>query len=262
MRVPELTATFNKHFNQDKTPQQIKSALSNHKFTCGRNVGNPKGTCLIYTPEQVKWLRENVTGHSHADIASMLNETFNDNKTAEQIKSYLSNHGLNTGRTGCFEKGMKPWNTGTKGVVKPNSGNFKKGTVPSNCKPLWSERICSKDGFILMKVPERDPHTGFPTRHKHKHVWLWEQANGPVPEGMAVVFIDSDKLNCVLENLMLVSRAELLSLNLLDYKNKPAELKQSVLALAKLEAKARFRTSPARGRGKNKKSKGATQWAE
>jgi len=74
--------------------------------------------------------------------------------------------------------------------------------VPPNRKPLGAEHICSKDGFILMKVPERDPHTGFPTRYKHKHVHIWEQAHGPVP-----------------------------------YKNTPDSIKPSVLALSTLEVK-------------------------
>jgi hypothetical protein len=43
---------------------------------------------------------------------------------------------------------------------------------------------------------------------------------------------------------------ELLSLNLHGYKDSPEELKPSVLALAKIEAKARIRTHPARGRKK------------
>jgi len=104
-----------------------------------------------------------------------------------------------------------------------------------------------------MKVPERDPHTGFPTRYKHKHVWIWEQSNGPVPEGMAVVFIDADKQNCNLDNLMLVTRNELLLLNLHKYKDQPAEIRPSILALAKVEAAAGFRTMgrvPGAGRKK------------
>ena len=45
-----------------------------------------------------------------------------------------------------------------------------------------------------------------------------------------------------------LTRAELLAMNLHDYKNQPEELKPSVLALALLEAKAGTRTRPARGR--------------
>ena len=51
------------------------------------------------------------------------------------------------------------------------------------------------------------------------------------------MFKDGDLLNIEPENLMLVSRAELLVLNQNGYKDAPAELKPSILALAKLEVK-------------------------
>ena len=61
--------------------------------------------------------------------------------------------------------------------------------------------------------------------------------NGPVPEGMVVAFRDSDKLNIEPENLMLISRAELLRLSQHGYKDAPDKLKLSILALTKLEVK-------------------------
>ena len=33
------------------------------------------------------------------------------------------------GEKGWFKKGTNPWNTGTTGLVKPNSGSFKKGMI-------------------------------------------------------------------------------------------------------------------------------------
>jgi hypothetical protein len=259
--LPEVTTTFNALFDLRKTARQVHGIYSNHKIhRVRRGPGKGKGKARSYTPEQIEWLMANYAGRSHADITARLNSRFGINKTIEQIKTFLGNRHLDTGRTGCFEKGHKPWNNGTKGqkLTGPNAGTFKKGSAPPNRKPLWDERICSKDGFILMKVPERDPHTGFPTRYKHKHVWIWEQAHGPVPEGMAVMFIDSDKLHCELDNLMLVTRGELLVLNLHAYKDTPAELKPSIMALARLEAKAGIRTTgrvPGAGRKKGASNK-------
>ena len=107
--------------------------------------------------------------------------------------------------------------------------------MPANRKPLGHERVCSKDGYVLIKVAERNPHTGFPTRYKHKHVHIWEQAHGPVPAGQVVIFMDGDKLNFEPQNLMLVTRAQLLRLNKHGYKDAPKDIKPSVLALSKLE---------------------------
>lgn len=41
---------------------------------------------------------------------------------------------LNTGR---FQKGHKPWNTGTKGVKPATSGSFKPGQNANENHPLW-----------------------------------------------------------------------------------------------------------------------------
>jgi hypothetical protein len=37
---------------------------------------------------------------------------------------------------------------------------------------------------------------------------MWEKANGPVPPGHVVVFLDGNRLNIVLNNLMMLSRQE------------------------------------------------------
>jgi len=174
-----------------------------------------------------------------SDLTRAFNKRFGAAKTEGQIRATLRNHNFKCGRTGRFPNGHTPWNAGTKGqgLTGPNPGSFKKGNAPANLKPLGSERVCPKDGFILIKIAERNPYTGFPTRYKHKHVYIWEQANGPVPKGMVVAFIDSDKTRCEEDNLMLISRAELLQLNRQGYKDMPGELKASLLALTKLQVK-------------------------
>ena len=235
-----LTRAFNAQFDMDKTEVAIKSALHNHRIFCGRKHKDRLISRLrIYTTEQAQFLRNNYAGRSVAELTAIFNDRFGTDKTTQQIKTFVSKRGITSGRTGCFEKGHKTWNAGTKGLglTGANKGSFKKGNVPANRKPLGSERICSKDGFMLIKIAEQDPHTGFPTRYKHKHVYIWEQAHGPVPEGMVVAFRDSDKLNIEPENLMLISRAELLRLNKNGYKETQDELKPSVLALSKLEVK-------------------------
>jgi hypothetical protein len=249
MHLRDLTLAFNAQFGENKTEVGIKSTLKRYRIFCGRKPEDRLRPQFIkYTNEQAQFLRDNYAGRSVVGLTAVFNDRFGTDKTTQQIKTFVSNRGITSGRTGCFEKGNKPWNTGTKGLTGANATSFKKGNVPANRKPLGSERTCSKDGYILIKIGEQDPHTGFPTRHKHKHVHIWEQANGPVPEGMIVAFRDSDKLNIEPENLMLISRAELLRLNKNGYKDAPDELKPSVLALSKLEAKT-FDARTKRGLG-------------
>lgn len=238
MNVRDLTKAFNAYFGMKKIESQIKSTLQKHKILCRRA---PKDRLInryrLFTTEQVEFLQDNYTGRSVAELRVMFNAEFDTDMTIEQIKTAVHKRGITSGRTGCFEKGHKSWNKGTKGLTSANKTSFKKGSVPTNRKPIGSERICSKAGYVLIKVVERNPHTGFPTRYKYKHVHIWERDHGPVPDGMVVAFCDGDKRNIEPENLMLISRAELLILNKYKYKDAHAELKPSVLSLAKLEVK-------------------------
>lgn len=193
---------------------------------------------IRYTTGQLEFLRIGYPAMSAKNLTLAFNAQFGANKTEQQIKTVTGNHGIKSGRSGYFENGHKPWNTDTKGRTGANARSFKKGNVPANRKQIGSERICPKNGFVSIKVAEQNPYTGSPTRYKHKHVHIWERDNGPVPKGMVVAFRDSDKTNIEPENLMLISRAELLRLNKHDYKNTPEELKPSVLAMTRLEVKA------------------------
>jgi len=200
-----------------------------------------------FTPGQIGLLREKYKKYSLPVLVWVFNKTCGLALAESQIRSALRNHRILSGRTGHFGRGATPWNAGKKGYMGANPTSFKKGNLPHNHLPLWSERV-GKDGYIEMSVPERNPYTGFPTRYKHKHVWIWEQAHGPRPKGKAVIFKDGNIRNFEPENLLLVSRAELLAMNLHGYKDMPNELKPSVLALAKVEVQAGFRTRPGRGR--------------
>lgn len=241
MNVRDLTTAFNAHFGLKKTEGNIKAALQNHKIRCGRaHRDRLINRYRLFTDEQVEFLRNNYTGRSVAEMRAVFNAEFDTDMTWQQIKTAIHNRGITSGLTGHFEKGHKPWNTGTKGqgLAGANKTSFKKGSVPANRRPVGSERICPRDGYVDIKVAERDPHTGFPTRYKLKHIHTWEQTNGPVPDGYVVMFRDGNKLNCDdPDNLILVSRAELLRLNQNGYKDAPDEIKPSILALARMETK-------------------------
>jgi hypothetical protein len=70
--------------------------------------------------------------------------------------------------------------------------------------PVNAERI-RRGGHIYIKVSTDGPHK---QAWKEKHRWVWEQANGKIPEGMCIIFLDNNTLNCTLENLAMVSMSE------------------------------------------------------
>lgn len=238
MRGAELTAKFNTHFGLNKSEKAIRTVLKNRNIKCGRKPGFRKGENIrLFTGEQLAFIKREYRTYSVKSLTKILNKKFGLSITPEQLKTFISNHGILSGRNGRFGKGSQPWNTGTKGVCKPNDGSFRKGSIPPNLKPLGHERVCSKDGYILVKIQEENPYTGEKTRYKAKHIVVWEKHNGPVPKGFNVRFIDGDKTNCDIENLVMVSKAEHLRLTKLGYNDTDPELKPSVLALAKLETK-------------------------
>ncbi len=236
MQVPELTEEFNREFGLAKSESQIKGALTNHGFLCGRPGGHSKGTYLKYTDAQADYLRRHYKRLSLAELVSAFNFRFSTNKTIGQIRAFTRNHGLKSGRTGRFRKGHTSWNTGLKGLQPGGRGRetqFKKGHKPQTWRPVGTERI-SQDGYRQRKVTD----TGYtPGDWVGVHVLLWRQHHGEIPQGHVVIFIDGDKTHIAIENLACISRAELAYLNKHGYSDIPAELRPNAIALARLESK-------------------------
>lgn len=103
-----------------------------------------------------------------------------------------------------FQKGHVPDNKGKKvspeTYAKLHPTMFKKGHRPINHREVGSERI-NVDGYIEVKVAE-------PNRWKVKHRVIWEQHNGAIPRGFNVQFKNHNPLDCRIENLYLISKAE------------------------------------------------------
>lgn len=193
-----------------------------------------KGTAINYTSEQLMFVKNNCT-LTRSELTTKFNEKFNTSISKNNLAALCKRNQWLTGRTGCFEKGQSSWNKDKTAYMGPNKTSFKKGHVPNNIKPIGHERICNKDGYILIKIAEKNPYTNAQTRYRHKHLVVWEEHNGLIPKGMIVVFIDCNILNCNISNLDLISRAENLQRNRLRINEMPADLRPTVRTLAKLE---------------------------
>ncbi|MGX1196365.1 HNH endonuclease signature motif containing protein [Parvibaculum sp. MBR-TMA-1.3b-4.2] len=202
-----------------------------------------KGTWIDYSEDELAWIeanKERLRREAHAEFQKLFDRP---DVSFTNYKALCTRKGWKTGRTGRYEPGQEPANKGKKMPFNPNSARtqFKKGQLPHNTKFLGHERI-SKDGYVEISVAQTNPHTGFSRRYVQKHRYLWEQKNGPVPEGMVLKCLDGDKSNSDPSNWELIDRALLPRLNGRfgrDYDNAPAELKPLILATAKLEHAAR-----------------------
>jgi hypothetical protein len=228
----------------DITSDNIRQLCVRNKWSAGpEGRRRAKGTSRIFTPAETEWLRANAVlsmkSIGHAFRAAFPGRDITD----AQIMSWRKNHKVKTGRTGRFEKGQTPPNKGRKGYCPPGSekGHFNKGHVPQNVKPLGDERI-GKDGYTEIKVASPNPGTGHKTRYIHKHRWLWEAANGPVPSGQVLKCLDGNKLNTDPANWIAIPRGLLPRLNgrhKRNYDSAPAELQPIILTIARLEHAAR-----------------------
>lgn len=202
-----------------------------------------KGAAIPYSAAELTWIEAHhrlTRRELHAQFVARFERT---DVSQQNLTALCKRKGWLTGRTGQFVQGQPSHNKGKKGVRYPGSekGWFTKGTRAPNTLPLWSERI-DQDGYIEMKVPMRNPYTGHKTRFMHKHRYLWEQVNGPLPKGHALKCLDGDKTNTDPENWFAVPRALLPRLNGRfgrDYDSAPPELKPLILKIAQLEHAAR-----------------------
>lgn len=235
MMIGPLTIKFNARFATEKSECAVKSMCSNHGIRCGRPTGGRKGQFLSFTKKQARFLERKYKKLSIPGLTTAFNEKFSESKRWQQIRAFVHNQRFQSGRTGYFPKSHAPWNKNTKGLMKPNSGTLQKGHTPKNWKPIGHERIDSRDGYVLIKTDSVNPYTGRRGWYRPKHVLVWEQMYGPVPPGHNIILLDGNKLKCELENLAMVSDAELARLNQMCWKESPLELRSTILALAKLK---------------------------
>lgn len=224
----------------DVTKAHLHALRKRKGWKVGRAAGRTKGRRLRYSPAEIEWLRENCT-LSIADYCRQFHAAFGrDDITEAKLHSLRKREGWRTGRTGRFETGQEPWSKGRKIGNNPGSAKtqFGKGEKAHNYRGAGHERVCKSTGYVILTLDERNPWTGAATRPVHKHRYIWEQANGPVPDGMVLKSIDGDRTNTDLSNWELVPRGLLPRLNGKsgrNYDQAPAEIRPTIMAVAKLE---------------------------
>ncbi len=139
------------------------------------------------------------------------------------------------GAANRFKKGQTSWNKGRKGYLSEPQAmaliptQFKKGNQPLNTLPVGTVTV---DSYGCKKIKLGEPNVW---QFLHRHVY--EAEHGPIPKGHALIFRDGNKLNCALDNLQLLTRAELMARN--SIQNYPLELQQAIRAVNKLKTTIR-----------------------
>lgn len=182
-----------------------------------------------YTPEQIEFMKVNIVGRSRKELHHMFNQHFKLDLSLSQVVSAMKARGFSSGIDTKFKIGIVPHNKGQKGVGGWEPTQFKKGNRPYNYMPVGSERV-NGDNYVDVKI--KDPRTW-----KAKHLVVWEEANGPVPKGHAVIFGDGNRRNFDLNNLILVTRQQLAILNNRGLIQSDADLTRTGIIIADLHQK-------------------------
>jgi len=223
----------------DVTAAHLHGLRKRKRWLVGRAHGRFVGRHRLFSDAEIEWLRTNCTklpDELHRDFCAKFSRK---DVTAAQLRSLLKREGWRTGRTGRYEKGSVPANKGKAMPFNENSARtqFKKGSrqgvAAEVYKPIGSERI-HKGGYRERKI-----HDGLPlqSRWKFVHRIEWEQERGPIPEGF-VLKCKGDVLNTDPSNWELVPRGVVPRLNGRSgrgYDQAPADLKPTIMAVAKLE---------------------------
>lgn len=183
-----------------------------------------------YTDEQLEYLREIAGGRTREEIQDLFNAKFSVEITLGSLRSIMSRRGIKSHMQGYrtrYAKENKPWNVGKKGIcIGGEETQFKRGNLPSTHLQVGSE--AEREGILLIKTAE-------PNVWMRKHIAVWEMHYGTVPDGYVVSFRDGNKMNCVIDNLFLVSRGALVSVAKRGLRDENPEINYSTHLLTELE---------------------------
>ena len=230
----ELTDLINAKYGTAFTVAQVRNWKSNNKVWSGlsRQEINDKSIWpKLFTDEQEAFLVENYHGISNKELHELLTEKYGSVATLVQVKSFKQRHRLDSGLKGT--EGIAPPNKGKRCPGQRNRGNYQKGHVPASKVAVGTTRV-NAEGYAEKKVAD-------PDKWRPMHLIEWESYNGGVPKDCVVVFKDQDRSNYRIENLEMITRAQLLQMNRHGLFHDDAELTATGISIAKLIDKAHRR---------------------
>lgn len=247
MRDSMLAEECNRALGTHFTASTMKSFRGNHGYRNGKKQWTKEEYWKYqtrYPQGMYEFIRDNSWGVSSKEMAEMVNEKFGTSFTQTMMKQFRQRHQIKSGVTGWYQKGHPP---GTKGktieeickhdpekLARVRSAQFKKGDRPMNEMPIGAV-VTNSQGYLIRK---KQMEGGQWDRWEFLHRAVWEEHNGPVPEGMIVIFKDGNRQNCDLGNLMLVSRGELVTMAKKGYRFEDPDLTEAAAGMVRLMIKA------------------------
>jgi len=151
----------------------------------------------IFNEEHKEFIKNNATNLRNEELTNRLNKKFKTRFTVGQVKKYKHSHKISSGLKSCSV-------------------------------PVGSER--KSKGYILVKIDE-------PNVWKLKHHVIYENKYGRIPKGYKIMFLDSNKTNCCIDNLRLVKDGDVAYINKMGWSNISKEFTETVINFMALKNK-------------------------
>lgn len=191
---------------------------------------------MKYLKEHEDFLRKH-EATPRKKLAELFNAKFKTEISIKGLGQKCIKLGLICPNNGRFQKGSIPANKGTKGLMKANKTSFSFGNRPMQTKKVGSiSTRRDKNGSLYMHIKIEELN-----KWQMLHVYIWEHKHGKIPKSYCVIFKDKNTLNTRLDNLMLVSREELVRLNQ-KYAYIDERLKETALKVIKISKEIRKST--------------------
>lgn len=179
-----------------------------------------------FTPEEDQFLRENYLTIPASTLSRMLGRA----KTVARQRMVVlglvvpKEVAARFAKESQLKKGNVSFNKGRKQteymsperIERTKATRFKAGQLPHNTKHDDCISIRPDNRGVKYKFIRLSQGNWIPL---HRHVW--QQANGPIPRHMKLIFRDGNTLNCDLANLELLTPAELMLRNTVHNYPKP-----------------------------------------
>lgn len=241
LRDADLAELVNENFGTHFTKDSMKAYRGNHKIRndLGHGLTSEEYEARHYPQGMLAYIRDNSWNVSSKDMAERVNEKFGTSFTPTGMKQFRQRHGIKSGLTGWFRKGHPPGNKGKRmeefaspeAIARSAKTRFKPGHRPKNELPVGTVRK-TKDGYLIRKISMTGTQW---ERWEFIHRRVWEDHNGPIPDGMYITFKDGNKENCSIENLMLITKAENQAMMRKGLRCEDPDITEAGLAMVRLE---------------------------
>lgn len=171
LRLRKLTELFNGTFGRYAEPKYIARRLRMMGIEPNIRVEHK------YGEEQMRWLADNTPIMSEKELAAAFNSKYGGNVSADSLATYVRRF-IGVTRTretvrASHSKALRRFEVGDTSIHVRGGRKTKVILTEINGKRRW----------------------------KPYGKYVWEQANGTLPNGWSVIFLNGDNTDCRLENL-------------------------------------------------------------